>query len=75
VSQMVIGTPSLPSGGRRASGLGRRNGREGLMRYVASQSVVLNNGLAQEPTLSVLDARTLATVKVLRVIRRYLPFI
>jgi len=32
VSQMVVGTPSLPSGGRRASGLGRRNGAEGLWR-------------------------------------------
>jgi succinate-semialdehyde dehydrogenase/glutarate-semialdehyde dehydrogenase len=74
-SQMIIGTPSLPSGGRRASGLGRRNGPEGLMRYVASQSVVLNNGFAQGPSLSVLDATTLATVKVLRVIRRFIPFI
>jgi succinate-semialdehyde dehydrogenase / glutarate-semialdehyde dehydrogenase len=75
VSQMVIGTPTLPSGGRRASGIGRRNGPEGLMRYVASQSVVLNNGLAQEPTLSVLDDKTLMTVKILRAIRRYIPFI
>ena len=75
VSQMIIGTPSLPSGGRRASGLGRRNGPEGLMRYVGSQSVVLNNGLFQDPTLSVVDDKTLMTVKILRIIRRYVPFI
>lgn len=75
VSQMVIGTPALPSGGRRASGIGRRNGPEGLMRYVTSQSVVLNNGFAQEPTLTVVDDRTLLTVKILRAIRRFIGFI
>lgn len=75
VPQMVIATPSLPSGGRRASGIGRRNGAEGLKRYVAPQSIVINKGIGQVPTLTAMDERTEAVVHVLRRLRPFIPFL
>ena len=74
-TQFVVATPSLPSGGQRESGVGRRNGPEGLLRYVSSQSLLINNGFGQEPALNMLDSRTLKLVEGLRRVRKYLPFI
>lgn len=74
-AQVVIGTPAVPSGGQKNSGVGRRNGPEGLLRYVSPQSVVINNGLGQEPALQLLDKDTKRIVDVLRLVRRHVPFI
>ncbi len=74
-TQMVFGTPSLPSGGQKNSGIGRRNGPEGLLRYVSVQSVVLDNLFAQKPDLRIVDPLTLKTVLILRKLRRWLPFL
>jgi acyl-CoA reductase-like NAD-dependent aldehyde dehydrogenase len=71
----VIGTPGLPSGGVKNSGLSRRNGVEGLLRYVSSQSVLVNTGIAQQPSLEQPDALTRQAVQILRKIRRYVPFL
>ncbi|MCU0514475.1 MAG: succinic semialdehyde dehydrogenase [Anaerolineae bacterium] len=75
VGLMVIATPALPSGGLKSSGIGRRNGKEGLLRFVAPQGLVVNTGLAQVPTLDLVDSRTLLTAKLMRQVRRYLPFV
>jgi len=74
-AQFVFGTPDLPSGGQKSSGLGRRNGPEGLYKFVSTQSVLLDNLLGQKPNLVIADAMTIQLVKLLRVIRRYVPFI
>ena len=74
-TQMVVGTPSLPSGGQRESGLGRRNGPEGLLKYVTTQSILIDNMLGQKPSLSLADPVTLRAVLILRVLRRFLPFL
>ncbi|MGB7337576.1 MAG: succinic semialdehyde dehydrogenase, partial [Phototrophicaceae bacterium] len=50
-AQYATGTPSLPSGGQKMSGTGRRNGREGLLKYTASQSIVLDNLMGAEDSL------------------------
>ncbi|MGB1286183.1 MAG: succinic semialdehyde dehydrogenase [Aggregatilineales bacterium] len=74
-TQFVIGTPAMPSGGQRESGLGRRNGPEGLLKYVSSQSVLVDNGFGQTTDLSLADPTSLKLIHILRTIRKYVPFI
>jgi succinate-semialdehyde dehydrogenase/glutarate-semialdehyde dehydrogenase len=38
------GSVAAPMGGRRASGLGRRHGREGLLRFTEPQTVAVQRG-------------------------------
>lgn len=74
-AQLVVATPALPSGGQRNSGVGRRNGAEGILRYVATHSILVNTGVGQSPDLYLLtdDVRTL--LEALRGVRRYVPWI
>jgi succinate-semialdehyde dehydrogenase / glutarate-semialdehyde dehydrogenase len=47
------GSLDAPMGGMKASGLGRRHGREGLLKYTESQTVAVRSRLAeklQDPT-------------------------
>ena len=74
-AQHMIGTPGIPTGGQRESGLGRRNGPEGLLKYTASQSILLDNLLFAEDTLSLATPFILRMVRLLRRIRRYVPFV
>ncbi len=73
--QMVIGTPSLPMGGVKASGLGRRNGPEGLLRFVKSQSILSDTLLISIPALTFTDPLSQAAFRAMRFIRRVLPFV
>jgi succinate-semialdehyde dehydrogenase/glutarate-semialdehyde dehydrogenase len=75
-AQFVVGTASLPSGGQRSSGLGRRNGSEGLLKYTVSQSILVDNlllGAEKELIIATPFVRTM--INLLRAIRRYIPFI
>jgi len=74
-AQYAIGTPSIPSGGQRESGMGRRNGAEGILKYTASQSIVLDNLIGAEKELQIATPFAVTVIKALRVIRRYIPFI
>lgn len=74
-AQYATGTPSLPTGGQKNSGMGRRNGREGLLKYTASQSVLTDNLIGAEKSLIIGTPFVLRMVKLLRKIRRYVPFI
>jgi succinate-semialdehyde dehydrogenase/glutarate-semialdehyde dehydrogenase len=47
------GSVAAPMGGRKASGLGRRHGREGILRYTESQTVAVQRG----PGLGILYAQ------------------
>jgi aldehyde dehydrogenase (NAD+)/succinate-semialdehyde dehydrogenase/glutarate-semialdehyde dehydrogenase len=71
----IFGTPGLPMGGVKNSGMGRRNGPEGLLRFVKTQSVVIDNLLMQKPTLARIDGFMLKGALVLRRLRRMLPFL
>ncbi len=71
--QMVFGTPSLPMGGVKQSGLGRRNGPEGLLRFVNTQSILIENTIIQPPALTHADPLTRNAYDVLRVLRNFLP--
>ena len=74
-AQYATGTPSLPSGGQGYSGTGRRNGKEGLLKYTASQSVVVDNLIGAEKSLKIATPFAVTIIKTLRRIRRYIPFI
>jgi succinate-semialdehyde dehydrogenase/glutarate-semialdehyde dehydrogenase len=74
-TQFVVATPSLPMGGRKDSGLGRRNGPEGLLRFVSPQSVLVDRMWVSRPTLTLLDPTLYRVQIVLRTLRRWLPFL
>ncbi len=73
--QMVFGTPSLPMGGVKQSGIGRRNGVEGLMRFVRPQSILIDTLIGSPPSLTFTDPVTLTAFRAMRAVRRVLPFI
>lgn len=73
--QMVIGTPDLPMGGYKQSGIGRRNGPEGLLRFVKSQSVLTDTLFGSKPALTFTDPLTLNAFRAIRAVRQVLPFI
>ena len=77
--QMVIGTPSLPMGGVKASGIGRRGGAEGLLRFVQTQSVLVDTlfdiRIGMKPSLTFTDPVTTNGFKIMRALRRIVPFL
>lgn len=73
--QFVTGTPSLPMGGERNSGLGRRGGPEGLLKYTRSQSMVIDTLIGTEASLIIGNPTVKAAARLMRQIRRWLPFV
>ncbi|MFD9891080.1 succinic semialdehyde dehydrogenase [Amycolatopsis sp. NPDC059027] len=45
----TFGSVGVPMGGMKESGVGRRNGAEGLLKYTESQSIAIQRGLALRP--------------------------
>jgi acyl-CoA reductase-like NAD-dependent aldehyde dehydrogenase len=74
-TQLTVGSHALPWGGQKNSGIGRRGGPEGLLRFVNTQSVLVDNMVGQKPQLSLVDPISLRLISVLRAIRRYIPWI
>jgi succinate-semialdehyde dehydrogenase / glutarate-semialdehyde dehydrogenase len=74
-TQWTFGTPSLPMGGVKNSGMGRRNGPEGLLRFVKAQSVLIDNQLMTKPNLTLGDPQAIKIFLLLRSLRRRLPFL
>ncbi|MCC6614639.1 MAG: aldehyde dehydrogenase family protein [Anaerolineae bacterium] len=72
---VTIGTPGLPSGGEKHSGIGRRNGEEGLLRFVKSQSILTDNLIYNPARVDFIDPLTMLGVQTIRILRRWLPFI
>jgi acyl-CoA reductase-like NAD-dependent aldehyde dehydrogenase len=73
--QMTFGTIAVPMGGVKSSGVGRRNGPEGLLRFVKSQSIVVDRSLLAKPSLIQADPLTRFGVSAMRRARRILPFL
>jgi succinate-semialdehyde dehydrogenase/glutarate-semialdehyde dehydrogenase len=69
----VQASASLPWGGQKNSGYGRRGGKEGLMRFVTTQSIVIDRQIGTKPALSLIDPLTLNAIKVIRFLRRWIP--
>lgn len=74
-SAASLATFSLPFSGFGESGLGARNGPEGLLRFVAKQSIVVENPIFQRPSVALLDPMSRAGYLTMRALRRVLPFI
>ncbi len=74
-TQWIFGVLSAPMGGVKNSGIGRRNGPEGLMRFVRTQSVVIDNQIGAWPMLALLDDGTLKLVRFLVNAMRRFPFL
>lgn len=70
----TFGSVDAPMGGMKWSGIGRRNGTEGLMRFVESRTTAEATGLVQLPRTGVEFARLvpvmLLTLRVLKALRR-----
>lgn len=71
--QVNFATISAPIGGWKHSGIGRRGGVEGLMRFVQPQTVSTLRGLILQPQLTQADDFTRRAYDVKRVLRRWLP--
>lgn len=69
----ALSSPHLPWGGQRESGNGRRGGPEGLMRYTTPQSIVVDTMLGATTKPGIFDTTVLTALKILRILRRYLP--
>ncbi|MEL6307543.1 MAG: succinic semialdehyde dehydrogenase [Chloroflexota bacterium] len=74
-AQYATATPSVPTGGQRTSGSGRRNGKEGLLKYTAAQTVIADNLIGAQNDLQIATPFVVQLLKTLRLIRRYVPFI
>ncbi|GAB4527284.1 MAG: succinic semialdehyde dehydrogenase [Anaerolineae bacterium] len=74
-ANFIHATTHLPWGGAKNSGIGRRSGPEGLLRFTQTQSLIVDTQLGMVASLSLADPLTMTTVKTLRLVRRYLPFV
>lgn len=72
-AQISFGTLSVPMGGEKESGIGRRNGLEGLLRFVTTQSIVTDTLLGQTPHPRQVDPRAMLFYSLMRKVRRFLP--
>jgi acyl-CoA reductase-like NAD-dependent aldehyde dehydrogenase len=70
-----VTTAGMPSGGVKDSGIGRRNGVPGLLRFVTTHAVMTDKLVFNPPSLSVLDPITRLGAHVMRHLRRWLPFL
>ncbi len=73
--QIVFGTPSVPMGGEKNSGVGRRNGKEGLLRFVKTQSIITDTLLIAPTDLTQADPISLFGMQVMRLIHKVFPYL
>ena len=74
-AQWVFSSPALPMGGRKQSGIGRRGGPEGLLRFVTPHTVLVDRGWIVNRALTQLDPLLYRLVLRTRKLRRHLPFL
>ena len=73
--QLIFGTPSLPMGGVKSSGVGRRGGPEGLMRFVSTQSILTDRLIGVRPELAQHNPTTRQLYTLLRRARTFAPWL
>lgn len=74
-AQWVFSSPTLPMGGRRESGIGRRGGPEGLYRFVTPHSVLVDRAWITNRSLTQLDPLLYRLVLWTRPLLKWLPFL
>lgn len=68
-------TPSLEFGGVKESGVGRRNAKQGLLKYTTTQSIVVDN-FPQNPNAPTMYTRkNVFLLTIMRKFKKYLPFL
>ena len=67
-SAATIAAGTLPWGGMKQSGIGRRGGPEGLLRFVQPQSVVIDRRWERSNAVTLVDPLTVFGVKAMRLI-------
>jgi acyl-CoA reductase-like NAD-dependent aldehyde dehydrogenase len=74
-TQFTVATPTLPMGGYKQSGIGRRNGPEGLLRFVEPKALLVDRGWLANRGLTLLDPMLYRLFRMARPLRRWLPFL
>lgn len=72
---VVMGAPHLPWGGQKDSGVGRRGGPEGLLRFTTTQAIAVDTQIGLRPALALIDPFTMRMLKLVRGLRRIFPFL
>lgn len=73
---IVIGSPAFPwGGGHGESGTGRRGGPEGLLRFVKTQSVLLDHRWERRADITYASSFLLFNINIMRTLRRWIPFL
>lgn len=70
-----IGTAGMPSGGVKESGIGRRNGEAGLLRFATTHAVLTDRLWFNPPALTLLTPLARFGLHLVRHLRRWLPFL
>ncbi|RMG76010.1 MAG: aldehyde dehydrogenase family protein [Chloroflexi bacterium] len=75
-TQAVPASAAMSWGGQKYSGFGGRRGdKEGILRFTATQSILVDTQIGYKPGLTILDPTTLMFLKLMRLARRYVPFL
>ena len=72
---LAWGTPSVEMGGQRDSGLGRRGGKQGLFKYTAPQSIVIDRFPMTPDAPTLYTNKILTLLKLNRVLGKIFPFL
>lgn len=73
--QFAFATPTVPIGGVKNSGLGRRNGEEGFLRFLSPQSIMADRMWVKQTAITHADPLTLRIYFLLRKIRKVIPWV
>jgi succinate-semialdehyde dehydrogenase/glutarate-semialdehyde dehydrogenase len=77
VNTAIVGfaTPSVEFGGEKESGVGRRNGKQGLLKYTSTMSVIVDNFPQRPEAPTLYTRRNVGMLALSRKIQKFLPFL
>jgi succinate-semialdehyde dehydrogenase/glutarate-semialdehyde dehydrogenase len=68
-------TPSVEFGGVKDSGVGRRNGKQGLLKYTTTQTIVVDNYPQKPSAPTIYTGKIVFLLRAMRQIKKRLPFL
>lgn len=77
INTAIVGfaTPSVEFGGEKESGVGRRNGKQGLLKFTSTMSVIVDNFPQKPDAPTLYTRRNVRLLSVARKIQKFLPFL
>lgn len=72
---LVLGSPDMEFGGVKESGVGRRNGRQGLLKYTVPQSILVDRFPKVPDAPTIYTRRIVWILRLMRPLKRWLPFL